>query len=128
MKKMDGLRFLKNNFQDDAIDTTFIENDQDLMSFYEEYIGIDCFFRVRACNRRGLEIKLPIARIDSIDKVIEFIHNEKKKNSDLDFVIHTFTRDNIPSYVGSIAVYNSSTKPSITIDIQRVTKELMKSM
>ncbi len=129
MKKIEGLKFLNDNFYDYSINSTFIENDSDLRLIYEKYKDVDCLFRVRGCNKYGSELNLPMATFTKIEDVINYIINEKKRNNLLDFVVHSVDNSYFnPVYIGTIAVYNSYDKPSIKIEIQKVTKELVAKM
>ena len=128
MKKVEGLKFLMDNFPEVAINTTFISDVNDLantdMSLKEGE-----FYRVRCSSRSGSELKLPMISIYEYDKLIEYIKMQKRKNNDLDFIIHKVDNNYFyPEYCGTIATYVSDNVPSIVIDIQRITKEMIDSM
>ena len=128
MKKVEGLKFLMNNFPKVAINTIFISDVCDLETA-DMSLNDGEFYRVRCSSRSGSELKLPMISINDYDKLVEYIRTLKKRNSDLDFVIHKVDNNYFyPFFCGTIATYVSGNIPSIVIDIQEVTKEMIDSM
>ncbi len=128
MRKIEGLKFLMNNFPNETINTTFIKEVNDLANV-DMSLNDGEFYRVRCASRSASELKLPMISIYDYDALVDYIQYQKKLHSNYDFIIHKV--DNIyfyPEFCGTIAVYVNDNVPGIVIDIQKITKEMIDSM
>lgn len=130
MKKLDGLRFLQENFPNLTVDCLFVDkleniNEEDL--YLKDYI--EQLWRVRAGNKIGSELNLPQGTFNDIRNLKQFISRQSKMNPNMEFVIHRVSPQYFAApFVGTLAVYNNRSLPSIRIELQRVTKELVDSI
>lgn len=130
MKKLDGLRFLQENFPTLTVDCLFVDKVENLN---ETNLHLnespDNLCRVRGGRRTGSELNLPQGTFTDAEKLKEFIKTQSQKDSNMEFVIHRVSPKYFSApFVGTLAVYNSGNVPSIKIEIQRVTKELVASI
>lgn len=130
MKKLDGLRFLQENFPNLTVDCIFVDNENDLNE--ESLYTTDKKrqqWRVRAGHKIGSELNLPQGTFNNITDIRNFIAKHKKTDSNMEFVIHRVTPEyfNAP-FVGTLAVYNDINNKGIRIELQRVTKQLLEEM
>lgn len=130
MKKLDGLRFLQENFHDLTVDCLFVDKIENLE---EENLylknQIEQLWRVRAGSKNGSELNLPQGTFKDVENLKEFISEQKKRDSNMEFVIHRVSPQYFAApFVGTLAVYNNSNLPSIKIELQKVTKELVDSI
>lgn len=130
MKKLDGLRFLQENFPDLTVDCLFVDKVENLnetnLHLNE---NTDNLCRVRGGNKIGSELNLPQGTFRDAESLKKFISDQSKKNSNMEFVIHRVSPKYFAApFVGTLAVYNSANVPSIKIELQRVTKELVDSI
>ncbi len=128
MKKVEGLKFLINNFPQETVNTTFIDDVNDLIN-RDMSLNDGEFYRVRCASKSGSELKLPMISIYDYDELIKYIIMQKKKNSDFTFIIHKVDNNYFyPEFCGTIATYVSGNIPGLVIDIQKITKEMIDSM
>lgn len=130
MKKLDGLRFLQENFPKLTVDCLFVDNENDLDE--ESLYTTDKDnqqWRVRAGHKVGSELNLPQGTFNNIEDIKKFIAKHKKTDHNMEFVIHRVTQEYFEApFVGTLAVYNGDNNKGIKIELQRVTKELLKEM
>lgn len=130
MKKLDGLRFLQQNFNNITVDCLFVDKIENLTE--EVLIKKELkeqIWRVRAGKRRGSELSVPQGSFTDVHKLKDFIKQQQKRDSDMEFVIHRVSPEYFAApFVGTIAVYNNFAKPGIRIELQKVTKELVDSI
>lgn len=127
MKKLDGLKFLQENFPNLTVDCLFVDSldDLDEKELFAENSEKQ-LWRVRAGNKSGSEFNLPQGTFSNLDDVKEFISKQKERKPSMQFVIHRVSQEYFDAqFVGTIAVYNNKSLPSIRIELQRVTKELV---
>ena len=128
MKKVEGLKFLMDNFPQETVSTLFIDDVLDLDKF-DMSLNNGEFYRVRCANKNGSELKLPMISIYDFDTLKEYIKIQKQQNNDFNFIIHKVDNNYFyPNFCGTIATYVNSNIPGIVIDIQRVTKEMIDLM
>ena len=128
MKKIEGLKFLMNNFSNVTINTVFINDVNDLIKTDMSLHDGD-FYRVRCASISGSELKLPMISIYDYNSLIDYIKTQKHKNNDFSFIIHKVNNDYFyPEFCGTLATFITDNIPSIVIDIQKVTKEMIDSM
>jgi len=128
MKKIEGLKFLMENFPNETINTTFISDIADLANV-DMSLNDGEFYRVRCASRIGSELKLPMISIYDYNTLIEYLKKQKKQNSNYDFIIHKVDNNYFyPKFCGTIATYVSGNVPGIVIDIQKITREMIDSM
>lgn len=130
MKKLEGLKFLQENFPNLTVDCLFVDKPEDInnesLNLGEERKQI-C--RIRGGNKYGSELNLPQATCKNADELKRFIKEQKEKNSNLEFVIHRVTQKYFEApYVGTIAVCNNKNRPCMRIELQKVTKDLVNSI
>lgn len=126
MKKLEGLKFLQENFPNLTVDCIFVDKPEDIIDkkIFEDKQNQIC--RIRAGNKYGSELSLPQATCENEEELQQFIKENKQKNSDMEFVIHRVTPKYFEApYVGTIAVHNNKNHPSMRIELQRVTKDLV---
>ena len=130
MKKLDGLRFLQENFPNLTVDCLFVDKVENLNATNLHLNeSPDSLCRVRGGRKTGSELNLPQGTFTDAEKLKQFIKTQSKKDSNMEFVIHRVSPKYFSApFVGTLAVYNSSNIPSIKIEIQRVTKELVDSI
>lgn len=127
MRKMEGLRFLQENFPDVTVDCLFVDKLENLND--RELNTKDNLWRVRAGNKFGSELNLAQGTFKDKRQLKEFIKEEKNKDSNMEFVIHRVSPKYFSApFVGTLAVYNNKNLPSIRIELQKVTKELVDSI
>ncbi len=130
MKKLEGLKFLQQNFPNLTVDCLFVDKVENLK---EEDLHIEeCqnpLWRVRAGNKIGSELNLPQGTFSDIDEIRKFIEENKIANPNMEYVIHRVSQKYFAApFVGTLAVYNSGDVPTIRIELQKVTKELVESI
>lgn len=128
MRKLEGLHFLQERFPKLTVDCVFEEQVDKLnknnLSLDDEK---ETIWRVRTGKRIGSELNTPQGTFKKIDEIKKFI--QENKNSNTQFVIHRVTPDYFKApFVGTIAVYNNYLAPSIKIEVQKVTQELVDSI
>ena len=130
MKKLDGLRFLQENFPDLTVDCLFVDKVENLNETNLHLnANTDNLCRVRGGNKIGSELNLPQGTFRDAESLKKFINDQSQKNSNMEFVIHRVSPKYFAApFVGTLAVYNSANVPSIKIELQRVTKELVDSI
>ena len=130
MKKLDGLRFLQQNFPNLTVDCLFVDKVENLK---EEDLHIKEYenqlWRVRAGNKSGSELNLPQGTFSNTNELRKFIEKNRISNPNMEYVIHRVTPEYFAApFVGTLAVYNSGDVPTIRIELQKVTKELVESI
>ena len=130
MKKLDGLRFLQENFPDLTVDCLFVDKVENLNETNLHLnANTDNLCRLRGGNKIGSELNLPQGTFRDAESLKKFINDQSQKNSNMEFVIHRVSPKYFAApFVGTLAVYNSANVPSIKIELQRVTKELVDSI
>lgn len=127
MRKLEGLRFLQENFPRMTVDCLFVDKIEDLdeKKLYREDRE-EQLWRVRGGKNIGSELNLPIATFTKVRELKKFMREQKKKDPNMNFVIHTVSPEyfSVP-FVGTLAVYNNVNMPMIRIELQKVTKELV---
>lgn len=129
MRKVDGLKFLLNNFPNDTVDTVFIEDGVIRPENLKLDSSLNQYWRVRCARKWGSEARLPMASIYEYDKLCDFIRLQQSKYSDIQFVIHRVNDDYFyPEITGTLAVYNDLNFPKIVIELQQVTREMLENI
>ena len=127
MRKLEGLHFLQEQFPEFTVDCIFVDKLEDLdeKELNRKEKGKQ-LWRSRGGKNVGSELNLPQATCTKIKELKRFIQEQKKKDSNMKFVIHTVTPEYFAvPYVGTLAVYNNISLPRIRIELQKVTKELV---
>lgn len=125
MRKLEGLRFLQEQFPRLTVDCLFVDKIEDLdEKLLHKREKEKILWRIRGGKDIGSEVSLPQATCTTVKELKRFIKEQQKKDSNMKFVIHTVTPEyfSVP-YVGTLAVYNNINMPSIRIELQKVTKE-----
>ena len=130
MRKLDGLRFLQENFGRLTVDCLFVDKVENIE---EEDLYVkgqsDQLWRVRTGAITGSELNLPQGTFDNTGSLRSFIGEQKRRNSNMEFVIHRVSPKYFAApFVGTLAVYNNNNLPSIKIELQKVTKDLVDSI
>ena len=130
MKKLEGLKFLQQNFPNLTVDCIFVDRVENLKE--EDLYIKECenqLWRVRAGNKSGSELNLPQGTFSNTNELREFIEKNRISNPNMEYVIHRVTPKYFAApFVGTLAVYNSGDVPTIRIELQKVTKELVQSI
>lgn len=127
MKKLEGLKFLQENFPDLTVDCLFVDrvenlNEKDLHSKNKD----GELWRVRGGKITGSELNLPQGTFTNVRKLKKFMKEQQKKDANMEFVIHRVSPEYFEAqFVGTLAVYNNKNMPRIRIELQRVTKDLV---
>ena len=131
MKKIEGLKFLQKYFPESTVDCTFIRDEQDVKKLIHDknFYSEGKLLRVRGASKIGSELNLPMQTFTSLKDIQKFVKAQHKQNKNLEFIIHRVSPDyfQVP-YVGTLAVYNNKISPSIRIELQKVTEELVASI
>ena len=126
MRKIDGLKFLQKNFPDLTVDCLFVDKVENLD---ESELEESKLWRVRGGRTIGSELNLPQGTFSDKKELIKFMKEQKQKDRNMEFVIHRVSSKYFTApFVGTLAVYNKSDRPGIKIELQEVTKELVKSI
>ena len=130
MKKIEGLKFLQQHFPDLTVDCVFVDKFDKLdEKALEQKEQINQIWRVRAGKRTGSELKLPQGSFKTSREAKKFMKEQKQRDSNMEFVIHRVSPEYFSApFVGTLAVYNNCDRPSIKIELQKVTKELVASI
>jgi len=130
MRKIDGLKFLQKHFPDLTVDCLFVDriDNLDEQALYKKEIN-DQIWRVRGGRRIGSEVSLPQGTFKTPKEVKNFMREQQKRDSNMEFVIHRVSPEYFSApFVGTLAVYNQGNVPGIRIELQKVTKELVDSI
>lgn len=130
MRKLEGLKFLQENFPRLTVDCLFVDKLENLKD-EDLYIqnNTQPIWRVRGGNKTGSELSLPQGTFRDTESLKKFITEQSKKNSEFEFVIHRVSPEYFAApFVGTLAVYNNMSNPSIRIELQKVTKDLVASI
>ena len=131
MRKIEGLKFLQRYFPESTIDCTFVRDEQDVKKLMHDksFDNEGKLLRVRGASKIGSELNLPMQTFTSLKDIRKFVKTQHKQNENLEFIIHRVAPDyfQVP-YVGTLAVYNNKISPSIRIELQKVTEELVASI
>lgn len=127
MRKLEGLRFLQEQFPKLTVDCLFVDENT---RFKKENLCLknetETIWRVRTGKRMGSELNTDQKTCQTEKEVEKFIKEQKKKDSNTQFVIHrVLPRYFSAIFVGSLAVYNNYHAPCIRIELQKVTQELV---
>ena len=127
MRKLDGLRFLQENFPRLTVDCLFVDKQENLNEeALQSKDDLEHLWRVRCGSRAGSELKLPQGTFTKIKELRQFMKEQKARNSNMEFVIHRVSPEYFSApFVGTLAVYNSDDIPRIRIELQKVTQELV---
>ncbi len=130
MRKLEGLRFLQENFSDLTVDCLFVDK---LENLKDEDLDMknqaDKLWRVRAGREYGSELNLPQGTFKSKKEIRKFIKEQKQKDENMEFVIHRVSPKYFAApFVGTLAVQNNKNLPNIRIELQKVTQELVDSI
>lgn len=127
MRKLEGLRFLQENFPNLTVDCLFVDKlenlDEKALSTKNE---LEQLWRVRGGRKTGSELNLPQGTFREKKALKQFMKEQKQKDSNMEFVIHRVSPEYFAApFVGTLAVYNNYQAPMIRIELQKVTKELV---
>ena len=126
MRKIDGLKFLQKNFPDLTVDCLFVDKVENLD---EQELEKSNLWRVRGGRTIGSELNLPQGTFSDKKELKQFMKEQKQKDKNMEFVIHRVSPEYFAApFVGTLAVYNKGDRPSIKIELQEVTKELVNSI
>ena len=130
MKKLEGLKFLQENFPKLTVDCLFVDKVENLN---EEALyakdKVEQLWRVRGGKTIGSELNLPQGTFTNAKELKKFMKEQKRRDSNMEFVIHTVSPEYFTApFVGTLAVYNKKDMPQIRIEFQKVTKELVDSI
>lgn len=134
MRKIDGLKFLQNNFPDLTVDCLFVDKVENLdeEELYlncekkQEYKQAEQIWRIRGGKKIGSELNLPQGTFKTPRELKKFMKEQQQRDSNMEFVIHRVSPEYFSApFVGTLAVYNNCDRPGIKIEIQQVTKELV---
>lgn len=119
LRKINGLKFLCQNFGQLCVDCLFVNSPLELnQKILDDRPGR--IWRVRSGRRVGSEFGSPQKTLHSISEVMEFIQYHSEKDPTLEFVIHRVTaRFFDPVFVGTIALREKN-KPSMFMEFQTV--------
>ena len=130
MRKIDGLRFLQEHFPRLTVDCIFVDKVENLdeEALYKKD-QVDQIWRVRGASKIGSELNMPMGSFKDVKLLKQFMKEQKKRNSNMEFVIHSVSPEYFAApFVGTLAVYNDFKNPGIRIELQKVTKELVESI
>lgn len=126
MRKIDGLKFLQKNFPNLTIDCLFVDKVENLD---ETQLEKSNMWRVRGGRTTGSELNLPQGTFTDKKELKRFMKEQQQKDRNMEFVIHRVSPKYFTApFVGTLAVYNIGDKPSIKIELQEVTPELVASI
>lgn len=126
MRKIDGLKFLQKNFPNLTIDCLFVDKVENLD---ETQLEKSNMWRVRGGRTTGSELNLPQGTFTDKKELKRFMKEQQQKDRNMEFVIHRVSPKYFTApFVGTLAVYNTGDKPSIKIELQEVTPELVASI
>lgn len=130
MKKLDGLRFLQENFPRLTVDCVFVDKvenlDEKALIKKEEAEQI---WRVRGGHKIGSELNMPQGSFKDIISLKKYMKEQKRKDENMEFVIHSVSPKYFAApFVGTLAVYNNHQNPGMRIELQKVTKELVEEI
>ena len=130
MKKLDGLRFLQENFPRLTVDCIFVDKvenlDEKALIKKEEAEQI---WRVRGGHKVGSELNMPQGSFKDIISLKRYMKEQQRKDANMEFVIHRVSPKNFAApFVGTLAVYNNHQNPGMRIELQKVTRELVENI
>lgn len=130
MRKLDGLRFLQENFPKLTVDCLFVDKQENLKD--DDLYTLDKLeqlWRVRTGSRTGSELSLPQGTFTRIKELRQFMKEQKARNENMEFVIHRVSPKYFSApFVGTLIVRNNYNMPGIQIELQKVTQELVNSI
>lgn len=130
MRKIDGLKFLQKHFPDLTVDCLFVDKVENLdeQALYQKQC-MEQVWRVRGGRRTGSELNLPQGTFTNTRDLKKFMKEEQKRDLNMEFVIHRVSPEYFAApFVGTLAVYNNCDRPSIKIELQKATKDLVASI
>ena len=130
MRKIEGLKFLQQYFNNLTVDCLFVDKVENLTdeALYKKD-EMEQIWRARAGRKVGSELNLPQGTFDNPDELRAFIRGQSQRDADMQFVIHRVSPKYFTApFVGTLAVYNEYRKPGIRIELQKTTKELVDSI
>ena len=130
MKKLDGLRFLQENFPRLTVDCVFVDKvenlDEKALIKKEEAEQI---WRVRGGHKIGSELNMPQGSFKDIISLKRYMKEQQRKDANMEFVIHSVSPKYFTApFVGTLAVYNNYQNPGMRIELQKVTRELVENI
>ena len=130
MKKLDGLRFLQENFPRLTVDCVFVDKvenlDEKALIKKEEAEQI---WRVRGGHKIGSELNMPQGSFKDIISLKRYMKEQQRKDANMEFVIHSVSPKYFTApFVGTLAVYNNHQNPGMRIELQKVTRELVENI
>ena len=130
MKKLDGLRFLQENFPRLTVDCIFVDKvenlDEKALIKKEEAEQI---WRVRGGHKIGSELNMPQGSFKDIISLKRYMKEQQRKDANMEFVIHSVSPKYFTApFVGTLAVYNNHQNPGMRIELQKVTRELVENI
>ena len=140
MRKIEGLKFLQKHFPDLTVDCLFVDRVENLdeSALYQsnqiykkeqKTVPTEQIWRVRGGRKIGSELNLPQGTFKTPKELKKFMKEQKQRDSNIEFVIHRVSPEYFAApFVGTLAVYNNYNKQGITIEVQKVTKELVDSI
>lgn len=130
MKKLDGLRFLQENFPRLTVDCVFVDkvenlNEKALIKKEEA----EQIWRVRGGHKIGSELNMPQGSFKDIISLKRYMKEQQRKDANMEFVIHSVSPKYFTApFVGTLAVYNNHQNPGMRIELQKVTRELVENI
>ena len=89
MKKIEGLKFLTNNFKEISLNSTFINEVSDLEKNINDLkLNKEEFWRIRCASSINAELALPMISIYNKQELFNYIKGLKSKDNSLQFIIH----------------------------------------
>lgn len=130
MKKLDGLRFLQENFPRLTVDCVFVDKvenlDEKALIKKEE---VEQIWRVRGGHKIGSELNMPQGSFRDIISLKKYMKEQQRKDANMEFVIHSVSPKYFAApFVGTLAVYNNHQTPGMRIELQKVTRELVEGI
>ena len=113
MKKLDGLRFLQENFPRLTVDCIFVDKvenlDEKALIKKEEAEQI---WRVRGGHKIGSELNMLQGSFKDIISLKRYMKEQQRKDANMEFVIHSVSPKYFTApFVGTLAVYNNHLVP-----------------
>lgn len=130
MKKLDGLRFLQENFPRLTVDCVFVDKVENL----DEKALIkkkkqNKFGELEEATRIGSELNMPQGSFKDIISLKRYMKEQQRKDANMEFVIHSVSPKYFTApFVGTLAVYNNHQNPGMRIELQKVTRELVENI
>lgn len=123
MRKIDGMKFLQENFSSICVDCVFADDDGNFnWELLKEHKSI---FRVRSGRKFGGELKCPQKTCRSVQEIKCFMDTARAIDNGLEFVVHRVDESYFcPDFVGTIALFDRF-EPEMAIEFQPVSIKLV---